>query len=357
MELWSRLYKYRWGLFAALAFGLYSPVGKVLLERLSPFLLASLTYLGAGIGMLALGLLRRRAEAEEKEAGLSRKDLPYLIMMVVLDACAPILLFVGLISTSAATVSLLTNFEIVATTVIAMAIFKEAVGKRLWIAVVFITVGGIVLSVEDWDGLVLSPGALCVLGAALLWGLENNCTRMTSLSDPVQTTVIKGIGSGLTALALALIFEKIRFDPAFAALALFLGFVTVGLSVWFYILSQRDLGAARTSSVYALAPFIGVTISFLALHERPAPSFYVALALMAIGLFLSASECHVHFHTHKCQDHDHLHTHDDMHHVHHTGDCPKKHTHRHAHDENPHSHEHLPDMHHTHGHDDKGGQK
>jgi drug/metabolite transporter (DMT)-like permease len=364
MEAFARTLRYRNGLLAALAFGITAPFGKILLERLSPFLLAALVYLGAGVAMVALPFLRDKLtkatggpkEPQATEARLSGNDLPFVALMVLLDAVAPILLFVGLMSTSAATAALLGNFEIAATAVIALAIFREAVGARVWVAIALITLGGIILSVEDWGGLVLSPGALCVLCAAVLWGLENNCTRMLSLKDPVRIVAIKGLGSGTVALILAIAFERLRFDLLFGALALLCGFVSIGLSVWFYIRSQRELGAARTSLVYALAPLVGVALSFLILHERPAPSFYLALCLMLLGLFLSATERHAHFHSHEPLNHEHLHSHEGAHHNHpHPNGLRGPHSHSHRHSENPHSHEHLPDLHHIHAHKGEDG--
>jgi drug/metabolite transporter (DMT)-like permease len=271
--------------------------------------------------------------------------------MVALDSAAPILLFVGLTTAPASSVSLLNNLEIAATSLIAMAYFKEAVGARLWLAIALITLSGVILSIGDWDTLALTPGALCVIAATVIWGLENNCTRALSLSDPIQIVAIKGVGSGSVTLILALCFETIRFDVPLAALSLAFGFVTAGLSVWFYIRSQRETGAARTSSICAIAPFIGVALSFIVLSERPAPSFYLALPLMLLGVYLSASERHSHYHSHKKIVHEHSHTHDDGHHAHaHPEGNPGRHTHLHEHSEISHSHEHLPDMHHSHGH-------
>jgi drug/metabolite transporter (DMT)-like permease len=362
MAVSGTIINYRYGLLAALAYGLTAPMGKLLLLKLSPYLLASLSYLGAGMGMIIIGLMRKGAHITSQEAKLTRKDLPYLALMVILDALAPIFLFLGLSRSTASTVALLNNFEIVATSVIALVIFKEAIGRRVWFAIVFLSLGGVILSVEDWGTLVFSPFALCVLAATILWGLENNVTRMLSLSDPLQIVTIKGIGSGALALILALFLEKISFDILYALLALLLGFVSIGLSVYFYILSQRMLGAARTASVYVAAPFIGVTLSFIFLHDSPAPSFYLALVFMLIGMYLSVTECHDHFHTHQCLTHDHKHGHFDLHHNHpdaHPIDANVKsqHSHTHNHDVNPHSHAHLPDLHHRHGHSEDGEEK
>ena len=96
-------------------------------------------------------------------------------------------------------------------------------------------------------------------------------------------TIIKGFGSGLGALFLALVIGErtCGFLPALGALGL--GFVAYGLSIWFYIRAQRHIGAARTSAYYALSPFIGAALSLIALGEPPTPLFWIALAIMALG--------------------------------------------------------------------------
>ena len=51
--------------------------------------------------------------------------------MVILDIIAPILLMLGISMTNSANVSLLNNFEIVTTSIIALVIFKEIISKKL----------------------------------------------------------------------------------------------------------------------------------------------------------------------------------------------------------------------------------
>lgn len=104
-----------------------------------------------------------------------------------------------------------------------------------------------------------SCGSLLVLLACVSWGFENNCTRMMSDSDPLEIVVVKGFGSGLGSLLIAFaageVLPALKLIPA----VMFLGFVSYGLSIFFYVYAQRTLGAALTSAFYAVAPFIGVT--------------------------------------------------------------------------------------------------
>lgn len=223
------------------------------------------------------------------ETSLTKKDLPYTAAMIVLDIAAPISLMAGLATTNSESVSLLNNFEIVATSLIALLIFKERIRLRLAFAIVLITIASMLLSFEDISSLSFSPGSILTLLASVFWGFENNCTRMLSKKDPLEIVMVKGFGSGLGALLVALILGC-RLPSLNAALAsLALGFVSYGLSIFFYVYAQRYLGASKTSAYYAISPFLGVLLSLLIFKEIPDASFWIALAIMAVGTYLTTT--------------------------------------------------------------------
>ena len=192
--------------------------------------------------------------------------------------------------TTAANASLLNNFEIVATSLIALMIFKEKISPRLWGGIVFVTISCALLSVEDISSLRFSYGSLFILLACLCWGIENNCTRRLSSKDPLQIVVVKGLGSGVGSIIIALVLgERISYIwSIFAVLGV--GFVAYGLSIFFYVYAQRNLGAARTSAYYAVAPFIGTLLSLLIFREIPPYTYFIALALMIVGAWLCSSD-------------------------------------------------------------------
>ena len=273
-------------ILAAALYALNAPVSKLLVQHVSPSMMAALLYLGAGLGMLALGAVRRAAGRPSGEQRLSRQDLPYTIGMIVLDILAPIFLMIGISRTTAANASLLNNFEIVATSLIALLVFKEKINRKLWMAIGLIVLSSALLTVEDAGSLQFSWGSVFVLLASCCWGLENNCTRMLSQSDPQEIVIVKGLGSGVGALAVALLTGE-RFPAwGYVPFALGLGFVAYGLSIYFYVYAQRYLGAARTSAYYAIAPFIGVLMSLLIFREMPGLTFFVALAVMIAATVL-----------------------------------------------------------------------
>lgn len=279
-----------WAVLAAALYALNSPISKLLLGKIPPTIMAALLYLGAGIGLSIMRLVQRAMGKGQKEKPLTRKDLPYTIGMVVLDIAAPIFLMIGLTGTTAANASLLNNFEIVATSVIALCIFKETISKRLWGAIVLVTISSLVLSVEDISSFSFSFGSIFVLLACVCWGLENNCTRMISNKDPLQIVVIKGFGSGIGSFVIALVLGEHFSNWGYIVCALLLGFVAYGLSIFFYIYAQRYLGAAKTSAYYALAPFIGAALSLLIFRETPTVSFVAALLIMIAGTYLASTD-------------------------------------------------------------------
>ena len=248
------------GIFlAVLAAGLYalsSPFSKLLLPFMPSTLMAGFLYLGAGLGMTALALSRKAAGRPETEARLTRKELPYTIAMIILDIAAPISLLFGLTMTTAANASLLNNFEIVATAIIALMIFKEAISARLWLGILFVTASCALLSFEDISSLQFNLGSLFVLLACILWGIENNCTRKLSSKDPLEIVMVKGIFSGLGSVIIGLVCGERVHHLWAIPLVLLLGFVAYGLSIYYYVYAQRLLGTARTSAYYAVAPFI-----------------------------------------------------------------------------------------------------
>lgn len=279
-----------WALLAAALYAISTPVSKLLLQDVAPTMMAGLLYLGAGIGMLGLGMVRRGVKALPHENHLTRRDLPYTVGMVLLDIAAPICLMVGLTRTTSANASLLNNFEIVATALIALMVFREKISRRLWLAIGLITLSSMILSFEDAASLDFSFGSLFVLAACVCWGFENNCTRMMSASDPLEIVVIKGFGSGLGSLALALAVGEPLPPLQVLPVVLVLGFVAYGLSIFFYVYAQRRLGAAKTSAYYAVAPFIGVLLSRLILQEAFTQVFLIALAIMMAGAYFASTD-------------------------------------------------------------------
>lgn len=280
-------------IFAILAAALYAiniPLSKLLLEHVDTTMMAAFLYLGAGVGMLIYSILNKAIGNGAGKEPLTKKELPYTIAMVVLDIIAPILLMLGISRTNSANVSLLNNFEIVATSLIALIIFKEVISKKLWLAIGLVVIASTILSFEGNGAFVFNEGSLFVLGACICWGFENNCTKMLSNKSSEEIVIIKGCFSGIGSLIVALILGEGFPALGWILAVLMLGFVAYGLSINFYIMAQKDLGAAKTSAYYSIAPFLGVAFGIVLLGERPAWQFYMALAIMIVSTIIMARD-------------------------------------------------------------------
>lgn len=280
-------------LYAILAAALYAvniPLSKLLLNHAGATMMAAFLYLGAGLGMLLYGMTERFVKKGKQQAHLTKKELPYTIAMVVLDIIAPILLMSGIARTDSANVSLLNNFEIVATSVIALVVFKEMISKRLWFAIFMVTTASVILSFEGAGAFVWNTGSFLVLGACVCWGFENNCTRMISNKSSTEIVAIKGCFSGAGSLITALLLGEGLPEIKWIGAILLLGFVAYGLSIKFYVMAQQYLGAAKTSAYYSIAPFLGVAFSLLMLGERPTEQFYAAMLIMIAATVVIAKD-------------------------------------------------------------------
>jgi drug/metabolite transporter (DMT)-like permease len=339
-------------LTAALFFGASAPIAKLLLgDDIAPIYLAAFLYLGSGTGTF-LVRLTQRMRTKDSEADIKSADIKWLAGAVISGGIlAPIILMISLQNTPASTASLLLNFEGVGTTVIALLFFKEAISRRAWTAIIVITLASIFLSTNFNEGFGISFGALGIILACVLWGVDNNFTRNISGKDPLAIVAWKGLVAGTFSFLLAFFLGNQLPSLKIILGTLALGFVSYGLSTILFIRSMRGLGAARTSALYGTAPLAGVLLSIVIFGEFPSFFFVIAAILMIGGALLLVNENHEHTHIHTALIHEHSHSHDDSAHGH--DDSKKVHSHEHEHPAEEHDHDHMPDIHHRHGHEEK----
>jgi drug/metabolite transporter (DMT)-like permease len=343
-------------LAAALLFGASTPLAKLLVGSIHPLLLAGLLYLGSGLGLgvllLVRAVLRRKRPGDEPAMRIPRREVPWLAGAILFGGVlGPALLMGGLVQTSGAAASLLLNLEGVLTAVLAWVAFKENADRQIVLGMVAIVAGGVLLAWEP-GGATFSPGALLIAGACLCWAIDNNLTRKVSTNDAMLVACLKGAIAGLcnTVLALAAGAEF----PALpqATMSLVVGLLGYGLSLSLFVIGLRTLGTARTGAYFSVAPLFGVLLSLAIWPELPGPLFWCAAALMAVGVWLHVRERHEHEHTHEVLEHTHRHRHDEHHQ--HAHDVPWEgddaHVHPHRHEALTHKHPHYPDIHHRHPH-------
>jgi drug/metabolite transporter (DMT)-like permease len=339
---------------AALLFGISAPAAKVLVGATDPWLLAGLLYLGSGVGLGLIRVVRRARGVRRSEAGLALGDGPWLVGAIVAGGIVgPLLLMFALARGTAAEIALLLNLEGVFTALIAWAVFREHRNVRIVLGMVAITAGACALAWKPDGRLGLAWSSVLVVGACLAWALDNNLTRAISRADAVQIAALKGTAAGSVNTLIALAHGA-PWPPAASLLgAMVVGFLGYGLSLVLFVLTLRQLGTSRTGAYFSSAPFIGALVAVIALGEPVTPALGVAAGLMALGVWLHLTERHDHEHLHEALEHAHAHRHDEHHqHIHAPGEVlTEPHTHRHVHMPLRHRHSHYPDIHHRHDHD------
>ncbi len=270
---------------AALCYSINIPLSKLLLVTVQPCMLAGFLYLGAGIPTGVIFLMGR-----EKRRKLTRTDLPYITGMILLDIAAPVLMMLGLMGTSAGVATLISNFEIVATSLIASIIFHESISGRGWTAISLITISTMMLSFSFDERITVSQPVILIVVATIAWGFENNCTRMISSRNTFEIVFIKGVFSGSCSIIIALICGESFPELKYILYTLLLGAAAYGLSILLYIKAQNIIGASRTSSFYATNPFLGAVLSFFILNESLSKGYITALIIMMVGTLLMVSD-------------------------------------------------------------------
>ena len=341
-------------LLSAALFGASTPLAKVLLNDLDPWLLAGLLYAAAGIGLAVLqGVRRLLGSGAPREATLNGQEWVWLLAAIVVGGViSPVLLMSGLRIMPAAGAALLLNLEGVLTGLLAWFVFGETFDRRIALGMAVITAGAIVLS---WQGVAPLGGALgplAIAGACLGWAVDNNLTRKVSLTDPVRIALLKGCCAGAVNVLIALALGALWPPPTVLAGAAVVGAAGYGASLVLFVVALRWLGTARTAAYFSLAPFFGATVAVLVLGEPVTLQLFVAAACMAIGAWLHLTERHEHEHSHAPIVHEHRHDHDGHHqHDHAEADLGgEPHSHAHTHARSLHLHPHYPDAHHRHGH-------
>lgn len=343
-------------LLAAALFGASAPFAKVLLASMSPSLLAALLYLGSGLGLLALRIVRR-----EPSVSLPKAEWRWLAAAILSGGIvAPVLLLIGLTHVGAASASLLLNAEAVFTALLAWFVFKENFDRRIAFGMLAIVLGALVLSwptqmnVSIIDFSAWLP-SLAILGACFCWGLDNNFTRKISLNDATWITMTKGLVAGTSNLLIAIFVGATWPGLSLVLSAALLGFLSYGLSLTLFVIALRHLGTARTGAYFGVSSFFGALLAIVAFGDAITAQLAVGGALMLVGVALHLSERHSHEHAHEEMHHEHEHIHgaNDPHHEHvHTPPVvPRtRHSHAHFHPSLRHTHEHYPDAHHVHDH-------
>jgi drug/metabolite transporter (DMT)-like permease len=341
-------------LASALLFGASTPLAKLLLHRVDPWMLAGLLYLGSGLGLTVLKLVSGASRsAGRPDAVIHGREWAWLGGAILSGGViGPVLLMLGLARTSASAASLLLNLEGVCTAAVAWLVFRENIGRRIALGMAAIVAGAILLSGAARPTANEAWGALAIVGACLAWAVDNNLTQRVSLADPVQISLLKGWMAGAVNVVIAVALGSSIPRAADVAATAAVGSIGYGVSLVLFVIALRHAGAARTGAYFSTAPFFGGAVAVILLGEAITGQLVAAGVLMGLGVWLHVTERHEHLHEHEPLSHEHRHVHDTHHRHSHDGTEPvgEPHSHWHVHERLRHSHPHYPDVHHRHDH-------
>ncbi|MGE5395844.1 MAG: EamA family transporter [Candidatus Saccharibacteria bacterium] len=336
------------GLLSGFLFGIATPMSKLLLSDLNYFQLAGLLYLGAGLAMLP-SILHHNNQIEILFHSSSWLNMTGIIFFG--GIMGPLLLLAGLQTANAASVSIWLNMELVATALLGILFFKDALDKYALTGVILTILAGIITSFgEGMSG--ISSGLL-ITAACFCWGVDNHLTALIDGATPQTVTFIKGIVAGTVNFIIGCLITTQPVELTTIFPAVILGAFSYGFSIVLYVTSAQNIGATRSQILFSSAPLWGVLLSYLFFADSFHWVHLLSITLLAIAVIVTNIYSHNHLHTHRAMEHIHYHRHNDEHHNH-THDEPvpegKWHSHLHTHQPITHQHPHQPDLHHRHDH-------
>lgn len=265
---------------AAACFGVTVPLVQRFGARTGAWWTAALLYTGAAI---AAGLGRGGKETRAHAARI-------VVIALLGAAAAPALLAMGLKRLDGASASLLLGFEAVFTVLFSRVLYGERITRRLAFAIVLMLAGGVLLVKPTLAVPRSTVGVMLVLGAVLCWAADS--ALMRPLSELPRTPVVraKSMVGVVVAGAVALTTSEAIPTVCAAARLAACGALGYGISLRLYLAAQQRVGAARTASVFSLAPFFGAVVA-LALGARGDLRWLAcAGALLAAGVAVQVSE-------------------------------------------------------------------
>jgi len=254
---------------------------------------------------------------------------------------------------NAASVSIWLNMELVATAILGILIFKDALDRNTWIGVFLTIMAGIITSFGEGSSGIIS--GLLITAACICWGVDNHLTALTDGASPQTVTFVKGIVAGSVNLIIGCLIADQTMAFGNIIPAIIVGVFAYGFSIVLYVTSAQNIGATRSQILFSTAPIWGVVLSYLFVHEPFQWVHVVSIALLTLAVVVTNLFTHNHQHTHVFMEHIHYHQHTDGHHNHtHEGETVppgKWHSHLHTHEPMTHEHPHDPDLHHRHEHE------
>jgi drug/metabolite transporter (DMT)-like permease len=275
---------YASGVLASALFGSLPTIAKPILSNVNVLLLSSLVLLIAALTFTPL--------VRKSKTSRTRKDYGILIIVSVCGATlAPLLYFIGLNQSAASDTSLLSNAEIVFTVLLALIFFKERLKPVGFVAVGLVLFGVTIITTNlqvSSSLFHINSGHLLILGAAALWALDNNLSRIISTRiDSARLVQLKYAIGGVIILgimfSMRIPFEISTTQIPYLVLLSVLGF---GGSLYFFLQSLKRIGTIRTIVIFSMSSVFGLGFAGVFLHEQISVFQIIAIVIMLTGIYL-----------------------------------------------------------------------
>ncbi|MEQ1500656.1 MAG: DMT family transporter [Myxococcota bacterium] len=272
-------------LMGAFCFGVVTPLVQLAAAPLGTFTTSALLCAGAA----TFALFTTAFQGTDPPVQLWHA--PRLLVVALLGSvCAPALLVYGLARTNGVEACLLMNCESVFTAALGLVILRERLGWRFVFGVSAITVGAMFLMGESAaNSQSETIGLVAIAASTFAWALDNVLARQLAECDPAEVVFGKCTIGALVCAAIALATEPVPESRTALAAVFLCGVFGYGATERMYLLSQRYIGVARTSSVFGVAPFFGAVVA-LAIGAPIGFVWVGAGCLMAIGVMIHATE-------------------------------------------------------------------
>jgi len=271
---------------AAILRAFYVPLTSIMILDSEPLMIAAFMSLGSMLFGVGTKIFGRKAEKKNDNQHLTRKDTPFFVILILAMLFSTIFTFIGLSMASASSASLVKCFILVATALIAMIFLKEKISRRLWIAIMLITLGCITIASGSIETIFVSPGLIFVFIACILIGVVRCCQKKLAQKNTGTIIMTSEFVVFAGCFILALILGERLPNIETILIAMLLGCLIYGLASFLFIRAARILDASRCAAVISLAPVLSAGLSLLIFQEQPSLTFYISLLLLIPGFVL-----------------------------------------------------------------------
>jgi len=269
---------------AAVLFGIWPTLSKLVLNALSPLAIAFLIQVIPGVALLPF--VRR--------VRFQRADWKLVVLSGVIGAVVgPLIYFYGLERTTAANSVLLSNSESLFTMLFAYAFLRERATRREYVALAGIAVGAFLVTTQlrfgDVRFVEFVVGNVMLVTAAACWGSSNTMSAVLLRRIPIVTLLEVQLLIGAAVFAGIVVFTgtslAVPLDVLPALVLLSLSAVGIFSVLFFY--AFRTIGAMRTGAVLPSSALWGILVALYVFPTETLGPVQVLGGVLMVGSLIA----------------------------------------------------------------------